>query len=365
MSAFPLYTGHGFDGDDVRQSTQWALQFSRGFGGYPHDFGRPADSDKTAFLTRFHQKKCGDANLLRRHAQRTRDLVRHMGGVCFEMVAEERLLTGLGNSHPLENGMSWHPTLGVPFLSGAAVKGLTRAFLNEWNAASPLYSRDEELFGISPKRGLSRDVEVEDFSAGAVVFFDLVPLQPVTLVVDVMTPHYANWYLSGGKDPGKRDTIPADWHDPTPVGVLGVEFGAMFQLALALRPGATAKDRDTLHQVADVAADAFALLGIGAKTAVGYGRMRREIPPPEVSPGAARVQALLVLQKNDRSVNRGGPFVREVGIALKQLDLFTPQECAQMVVLFEDTFKRYEWKRGKDADKYALLDAFRHKAAQG
>lgn len=361
MSTFPLYTGHGFDGDEVRASKQWALIFSRGFGGYPVGFGRPDDKQKNAFLARFDRKVSGDRVLLEGHAQRTGALVDSLGGLTLEMTAVERLFTGLGNSHPLENGMAWHPSLGVPYLSAAAVKGLTRAFLGEWSGDSPLRGLDEALFGISPVRAVAPDVAPEDFSAGSVVFFDLIPKKPVTLVADVMTPHYADWYLSGGTTPGRRATTPADWQDPTPVGLLAVEQGAQFQLSIAPRPGGGC-DAALLRQLANVTIDALMQLGIGAKTAVGYGRMHGEVPPPPDPPGRKRLEHLRTLRKADRNIDRGGRFVREIVQALDQLELFTPDECAAMVDLFEETFERYGWKRGKEATKYERLEAFRQKA---
>jgi CRISPR-associated protein Cmr6 len=33
----------------------------------------------------------------------------------------------------VENGFLWHPTLGVPYLPGAAVKGLVRAYVEHWD----------------------------------------------------------------------------------------------------------------------------------------------------------------------------------------------------------------------------------------
>lgn len=362
MSAFPLYSGHGFDGDTARDSKQFALLFSRGFGGYPEGFGRPDEEQKKGFLDRFYGNSSGDKDLLEQHAQRTRALVDSLGGLTVELKAIEPLFTGLGNSHPLENGMTWHPTLGVPYLSAAAVKGLTRAFLAEWCGDSPLRDRDESVFGISPLRAAARDVDPDDFSAGSVIFFDLIPVKPVTLVADVMTPHYADWYLAGATTPGSRATTPADWQDPTPVGLLAVERGAKFQLSIAPRP-ASGCDLALLRQLAQVTLDALNQLGIGAKTAVGYGRMHGELPPPPEPWGKNRLAQLQMLRKADRTIDRGGRFVQEIVQALNQLERFTPEECVPLVALFEETFKRYEWKRGKEAAKFERLEAFRRKAS--
>ena len=48
---------------------------------------------------------------------------------------------GLGNSHPLENGLLWHPTLGVPYFQGSTVKGLAKALIEKWGADPQLIKR--------------------------------------------------------------------------------------------------------------------------------------------------------------------------------------------------------------------------------
>ena len=40
--------------------------------------------------------------------------------------------TGLGNPHPVESGFLWHPVLSAPYIPGAAVKGLVRAWVEAW-----------------------------------------------------------------------------------------------------------------------------------------------------------------------------------------------------------------------------------------
>lgn len=40
-------------------------------------------------------------------------------------------ITGMGLSHPVENGFLWHHTLGVPYLPGSSIKGMIRAWVEE------------------------------------------------------------------------------------------------------------------------------------------------------------------------------------------------------------------------------------------
>lgn len=46
--------------------------------------------------------------------------------VCFEAVSTAPFMTGIGNEHPLENGFSFLPPYGLPYLPASAVKGILR-----------------------------------------------------------------------------------------------------------------------------------------------------------------------------------------------------------------------------------------------
>jgi len=97
-----------------------------------------------------------------------------------------------------------------------------------------------------------------------VVFLESLPLTPVRLEADVMTPHYAPYY----KDI-KSVKPPADWYDPVPIPFLTVAPGQRFLFAvLPRRLSSQAHVEDARRALAE----ALANLGVGAKTAVGYGR---------------------------------------------------------------------------------------------
>jgi CRISPR-associated protein Cmr6 len=98
---------------------------------------------------------------------------------------------------------------------------------------------------------------------GRVICLDAVPVAPVRLEADVMTPHYLPW---------SDDNPPADWRSPTPIPFLTVAPGALFLFA------AIPRDRNAADAVAQLdrwLEDALSNAGAGAKTAIGYGRMKR------------------------------------------------------------------------------------------
>lgn len=178
-------------------------------------------------------------------------LIASRGGSAQVFVTESRFVTGLGRSHPIENGFAWHPTLGTPFLPGSSVKGLVRSWAKP-NAVS------------HPAKMLVRRLLGGPGEVGGVCFLDAIPVAPVRLEADIMTPHYAGW---------KEDEPPGDWRSPVPIPFLTTAAETPFLFGLI--PG-RAVTRNDLDIVSTWLCDALAWAGGGAKTAVGYGRFRAD-----------------------------------------------------------------------------------------
>lgn len=303
----PLYQGHQMPdqpGDGHR-----GLWFDRFFDRYAQNWtilkGNPqqtVDEGKKNWINTVTGSPCGDADLLKSACRRQETLGIMLGGRIAEMKTTWLFATGLGNPHPVENGFAWHPTLGVPYLTGAAVKGLVRAWVEGgWmevsgeteteqhnNRLATLYrwfgSEDmdpkertrlrQEGF-TPPSRG-----DAADTQAGQFIFFDAIPIAPVTLACDVMTPHYGKWYEEGGtieNVAAEPQKVPADWHSPVPVPFLTVK-AATFLFCVAPRrlPRNDAEKDEVAKELGEVMralTDALQYLGAGAKTAAGYGRM--------------------------------------------------------------------------------------------
>ncbi len=209
----------------------------------------------------------GNSAELKRHALTRLELVEWLKGEAQTFNSDWHFATGLGNPHPVENGFLWHPTLGVPYLPGASVKGLVRAWVEHWDDSltpDAKTARCRDWFG-------SEDKDTVPEKTGQLIVFDALPVKPVTLVQDVMTPHYGDWYEKGGKikTAGDLEQAPADWHDPVPVPFLVVK-NACWLFAIAPRDPAHAT---AAAEAMEVLKQALEWLGAGAKTAVGYGRM--------------------------------------------------------------------------------------------
>ncbi|MBN1457950.1 MAG: type III-B CRISPR module RAMP protein Cmr6 [Armatimonadetes bacterium] len=176
-------------------------------------------------------------------------LVERRGGWSAVFTTESRFVTGLGRSHPVENGFAWHPTLGTPYLPGSSIKGLVRAWAREHAESDPTLDTMTRLLG-GPGR------------SGSVCFLDAVPTAPAQLEADVMTPHYAGW---------SESNPPGDWCSPSPIPFLVTAAGTSFLFGLI---PCCAVVGDDLDAVFDWLRSALLWAGGGAKTAIGYGRFR-------------------------------------------------------------------------------------------
>ncbi len=106
---------------------------------------------------------------------------------------------------------------------------------------------------------------------GKIIFFDAYPKTPPKLKIDVINPHYSDYYA--GKKNKKGDVIPpADYHNPKPIYFLTLE-DTKFEFFIGGKSGKKGINNVTLDKVSKLLGDALQNYGIGAKTAVGYGYM--------------------------------------------------------------------------------------------
>ena len=190
----------------------------------------------------------GQGSQVAESARRLMRLVTQKGGRWAVFTTESRFVTGLGRSHPVENGFAWHPTLGTPFLPGSSIKGLVRAWAEL--EADP-----------SPDPGIRECLLGDEGHSGRVAFLDAVPIGSVKLEADVMTPHYAGW---------SPDEPPGDWRSPTPIPFLVTAAGAPFLFAIV--PCHRSVSDGDLFAAWDWLSSALEWTGSGAKTSIGYGR---------------------------------------------------------------------------------------------
>lgn len=222
-----------------------------------------------------------DGHLIQSTYQRWRAMT--AGGARFNAKLQGRLVVGLGGKGALEFGITLHRVTGLPYIPGSALKGLTRNYflimLAEQSGTSLTLDKLDELlseadpnkvFEKLPKLDKSfitlyREMFGLQGEAGTCVFYDAVlsePPQGQLFTVDVMTPHFVKYYREGGKQ------APDDGDGPNPVSYLTVSEGTRFAFAIGKR-----RTTDKLHlaDARDLLREALNWLGVGAKTAAGYG----------------------------------------------------------------------------------------------
>ncbi len=185
----------------------------------------------------------GDPGLLQEATQRIDALIRARSGRSLVFTSTAAFVTGLGLSHAIETGFLWHPTLGTPYLPASSIKGMLRAW---WEAEGATDLAVRLLGGPA--------------QVGGLVMLDALPLRPVQLEPDVVTPHYAGW---------SAQCPPGDWSSPRPIPYLSLASGATFLFAVHPRKGL--EDGDLDRALAGLT-EALEWQGAGARTNLGYGR---------------------------------------------------------------------------------------------
>jgi len=187
--------------------------------------------------------------------------------IVFKSNLKIPLITGIGETHPHEVSMVFDHNMGIPYIPASGIKGIVRfAHTLGLIANIPLekvktdkegkkYFDDEEessilqLFGNKELRG-------------SIIFLDAYPQKVPDLHIDIMNPHYSDYY---GDDTYK--TPPADYLNPVPLKFLTVAKGTVFIFRVLVDKeiaGFTDKVKAALKK-------ALTEEGVGAKTAVGYG----------------------------------------------------------------------------------------------
>ena len=174
------------------------------------------------------------------------------GLVQADFTPDWRMVTGMGEASVYETNMTLHPVYGIPYIPASTVKGVLRHYLTEMEVAN---EEIEMIFGNDDENSTTRKPV-----KGQCIFFDAFPLKAPRIELDVMTPHYPDYY-SGEKPP-------ADWQSPTPIYFLTVGHGTPFRFFIGLPPASTEHLRKTITTWLN---EALQHKGLGAKTSVGYG----------------------------------------------------------------------------------------------
>ncbi|NTU73922.1 type III-B CRISPR module RAMP protein Cmr6 [Candidatus Roizmanbacteria bacterium] len=227
-----------------------------------------------------------------------------------------QFIVGLGNESVYETSMTLHHVHGFPYIPASAVKGVVRSwiitevFVNhnipEDEVDFPLLNAEHrayldegfcKIFGCpkatnavkfengKPKKnskGIYKyeplvDTALGKENQGKIWFFDAFPISTPNITVDIMNPHYGDYY--GEKKHNGNPIPPADYLTPVPIPFLTVE-NTVFQFVIGVKKNYNTKISSGIFEDEVPLAVASIWLkkaleehGIGAKTAVGYGYM--------------------------------------------------------------------------------------------
>lgn len=199
-------------------------------------------------------------------------------GACVDLDLVSRLLIGIGLPHPIENGFLFHPTLGVPYVPGTALKQVAQ----DW----------AEENGV-PREELNQLFGAEDHGAGRVAFLDALPCGRVTLTAEQITNHYKGYYQNvvPGEPINNEMHQPADWYEPIPVTLLALDASLAkpqsFRFGIVRLRDATDND---FKKALEWLTLGLEVNGVGARTTLGFGRF-------EGQGGRERREALLAGMK--------------------------------------------------------------------
>lgn len=243
-----------------------------------------------------------DYDLFNSWVSRWKEGAGSVGAKPFTRVSDWRFAAGLGRKGSLETGFTFN-RYGFPYLPGSSVKGLARIaalvnvaeelVTNKLNELDDILSQDtdeafkkawENTFGHIPVPGL-----VETFrlvfgttaQTGCAVFLEAIPESAPHLELDIMNPHYPDYYQ--GKEP------PTNWQSPKPIYFLTVAARTPFLFAAGWRRGAKI-EADAFKKAKEWLDEGLQNLGAGSKTSAGYGYFSKPFVPPP--PGYLRGKVL-------------------------------------------------------------------------
>ena len=206
--------------------------------------------------------------------------------VTFNLKQHWRMALGLGNASVYNNGFTFHPVYGIPYIPGQSLKGIVRSYIiNEhYSKISPEVQANEKIKSKKEHMAEKDPVFCDLFGCsnnsydgkarkGILGFLDAFPINRFNIVPDIMNPHYSSYYSDISNTISPHDSMKL-----TPIVFLTLK-NAEFNFAVYIKREEN-KKQVHFHDQTELTStmmqrklkDALEIKGIGAKTKVGYGR---------------------------------------------------------------------------------------------
>lgn len=234
------------------------------------------EEQKAAFFQKIKSHFSFNDDLLRNYYKRWQAITNSLPHAqSFTATPEWRMVVGLGRSSILETSMMLDRITGIPLIPGSTLKGLAASY-----ALLCILEKTRRVDEVEKiyEQFLSEKIDqlpehFEEFvrifghqgTVGKVIFLDAVPTKAPTLKPDMMNNHYPEYY--GDKS---STQFPTPYQNPVPIYFLTLGKESQFTFAVAGQDNQP--QTQTLVQKAQQWLQAgLTDLGIGAKTAAGYG----------------------------------------------------------------------------------------------
>ncbi len=268
--------------------------------------GADPSSKKKALEQTCRAAQKADRRLLKALNARWELIAYAIGSTPFSLKTEWRLVTGLGRKGPLEVGFTFN-RFGFPILPGSSLKGVARAYAlyqlaetlqdqlyRQPNQSTPqnLGKEHHQLSQAAPLSRLELILSIEQeetflatftwcygensaaldlakqfraafgttAAAGGAIFIEAIPKENPKLVLDIMNPHFPQYY--------QGVELPTNWQSPIPVLFLTVADNVEYRFAVGWSKNITPNQREGAEKWL---IGGITLLGAGAKTSAGYG----------------------------------------------------------------------------------------------
>ncbi|MCL2425310.1 MAG: type III-B CRISPR module RAMP protein Cmr6 [Oscillospiraceae bacterium] len=176
-------------------------------------------------------------------------------GIALTTTLGSRMVVGLGSVSVFETGIILHKPYGFPYIPGSSIKGALRHLIIR------------EAFEGCENSAMSCETFCEAFGTqenrGNLFFYDAYPKYIDRLELDIMNPHFSEYYMNGKS--------PTDTYAPTPIKFYAVPAGTEFTFRIGGGTG-TMVGNVSIHSWLEML---LKYSGLGAKTSVGYGWMRQ------------------------------------------------------------------------------------------
>ena len=199
-------------------------------------------------------------NLKQKHDEQKEYMIANSN--CYDLIeitakTKTPLITGIGQYHPTEVGITLDYNLGIPYIPASTIKGLLRfTTVIDYIQDNPQTNNEIEDT-IIPEVAYYFGGQK---NSGNIIILDAYPNEVPDLDIDIMNPHYSKYY--------QGDKPPADYLEPIPIKFLVVKKDTEFIFRILVYKN----NRDSeIKNIKDILTKTLTEEGIGAKTAIGYG----------------------------------------------------------------------------------------------